>query len=154
MSKLLSDLEDTEEENAVMEKQVAEIDATARELQERRDNLVLGIKENKEKVEKLSNKKHRLEKFIDEKVSENKAAKKQLERELEEIKSKMNDLSKVRSMQDLESHKNPWLMLMLDSIERKIEAKEKELECPVCLEVPSFPFLLSFLKTVAFFLLF
>ena len=95
-----------------------------------------------EKLKKLLNKKHRLEKFIEERVSENKEAKDQLERELKDIKTKMDDLSKVESLLQPESHNTPWPALMLESVERKIEAKEKELECPVCLEVPSFPFLL------------
>ena len=42
--------------------------------------MVRGIKENKEKLKKLLNKKHRLEKFIEEKVRENRKAKDQLER--------------------------------------------------------------------------
>ena len=47
----------------------------------------------------------------------------------------MDDLSKVESALQPESHNTPWPVLMLESIERKIKAKEKELECPVCLEV-------------------
>ena len=43
--------------------------------------MVRGIKDNKEKLKKLLNKKHRLEKFIEEKVREkNRKAKDQLER--------------------------------------------------------------------------
>ena len=49
---------------------------------------------------------------------------------------KVDDLSKVERVQP-ESHN--WRLNWLESIQRKIEAKEKELECPVCLEVASVP---------------
>ena len=88
MSRLLSELEDIEEEKAAIEKHVAEIDA-------KREVLLTGIRNKDEKLKKLLNKKHRLEKFIEEKVSKNREARDHLERALEEIKTKMEDLSKV-----------------------------------------------------------
>ena len=128
MSRLLSELEDIEEEKAAIEKHVAEIDA-------KREVLLTGIRNKDEKLKKLLNKKQRLEKFIEEKVSKNWEARYHLERALEEIKTKMEDLSKVESVQQPES---PNLkLILLESIESKIEAKEKELECPVCLDVAS-----------------
>ena len=48
MSKLLSELEDTEEEKAGIEKEVAEIDAKAKELHYRREELVTGIRNKDE----------------------------------------------------------------------------------------------------------
>ena len=130
MTELLSKLEDAQEEKAAIEKEIAEVD-------ERREFLVTGLGEKDEKVKKLLKKKRKLEDYIDQKMKENRAAKSQLERELAEIKTKMDDLSKVESLLQPESHNTPWPVLMLESVERKIEAKEKELECPVCLEVAS-----------------
>ena len=105
--------------------------------------MLTGIRNKDEKLKKLLNKKHRLEKFIEEKVSKNREARDHLERALEEIKTKMEDLSKVESVQQPES---PNLkLILLESIESKIEAKEKELECPVCLEVASSSLAFSFL---------
>ena len=130
MTELLSKLEDAQEEKAAIEMEIAEVDA-------RRELLVTGLGEKDEKVKKLLKKKRKLENYIDEKMKENMAAKSQLKRELAEIKTKMDDLSKVESLLQPESHNTPWPVLMLESIEKKIEAKEKELECPVCLEVAS-----------------
>ena len=132
MSELLSKLEDAEEERAAIEKQVAELDASARELQERRENLVLGIRDKDEKLKKFLKKKNKLENFMEEQVSKSRKAKDQLEREILAIKGKIEDLSKVESVQQPESSlRLKWL----ESIESRIEIEEKELECPVCLEV-------------------
>ena len=133
MSDLLLELEDAEEEKAVIQKQVVEIDAAARELQDRRTKLVKGIRDNDEKLKKLLKMKNSLENFIEAKVSESKVAKDQLEREIEEIKIKMDDLNKFeRTAPECNNLKAKWL---LESIESRIEAEKKELECPVCFEV-------------------
>ena len=144
MSELLSKLEDAEEEKAAIEKQVAEVDATARELQERREQLVQGIRDKEEKVKKFLKKKNKLEKFIEEQVSESRKAKHQLEKEILEMKGKIEDLSKVDKVDRVEQPESQNLRLKwLESIESRIETEEKELECPVCLEVgrPYFIFL-------------
>ena len=88
---------------------------------------------------KLLKKKHALEKFIEEKVTENKQAKKQLERELEEIKAKIDDLGKIEHVEPESEERENLNLKWLESIQRKIEAKQKELECPVCLEVAASP---------------
>ena len=85
MSELLSELEDTEEEKAVIEQKAAEVDAAYAVL-------MLRIRD---KDEKLMKKKDKLENFVEEKVSSNRKAKNQVERELEEIK----DLKKVMEEQ-------------------------------------------------------
>ena len=100
--------------------------------------MVTGIRDKDEKLKKLLNKKHKLEKFIEDKVNENKHAKKQVERELKEIKTKIDDLSNIENVEP-ESKSHNLNLQWLESIERKIEAKEKELECPVCFEVAAGP---------------
>ena len=135
MSELLSELEEAEEEKAAIQKQVVEIDAAAKELQNRRTKLVKGIRDKDEKVEKLLRKKNSLENFIEEKVNESRDAKDQLEREIKEIKIKISSLSTVERMPPESNNlKLKWLM---ESIESRIEAEQKELECPVCFEVAS-----------------
>ena len=99
--------------------------------------MVKGIRENDEKLKKLLKQKNSLENFIEEKVSKSKDAKNQLEREIEEIKTKIDNLSKVeRAAPESNNLKVKWL---LESIESRIEAEMKELECPVCFEVASIP---------------
>ena len=68
-------------------KKVAEIEANMRELQIRKNQMVNDIDEKDQKLEKLLKKKHKLEKFIAERVSENKQSKGQLEKEIEDIKA-------------------------------------------------------------------
>ena len=115
MSELLSDIGEVEEEMAAIEKQARDKD---------------------EQHKRLLKKKKSLENFIEEKVSESKEAKDQLEKEIEDIKTKIGDLSKVGSVQP----ESPNLKLKwLESIEIRIEAEKKELECPVCFEVASIP---------------
>ena len=136
MSELLSKLDEAEEEKAAILKEVARIEAATRKLQDEKENLVPKIREKDEKLKKIQEKKNRLEKFLDVKGAENKNAKDQLERELEEIKNKIDNLRKVGDLSKVEPESQN---LRLNWLEDWIEAKEKELECPVCLEVASVP---------------
>ena len=94
--------------------------------------MVAVIETKDAKLEKLSEKKKRLENFIDKTVDESKNARRLLEREVEEIKAKIETLNKVEELQ-------PKSNELLEYIGKQIEAKEKELECPVCFEVVSGP---------------
>ena len=136
MTALISAVETIEEEKHLLHKKVAEIDseidATVRELQKKKDQLLADIGTKDAKLEKLSEKKKRLENFIDKTVDESKNARRLLEREVEEIKAKIETLNKVEELQ-------PKSYELLEYIGKQIEAKEKELECPVCLEVVSAP---------------
>ena len=119
MSEVLSELEEAEEEKAAIQKQIADVDARIGELQDR---------------------KKELEDLIEEKVRESKDARDQLERDIERVKSKLEGLSKVETEQPASLGEGDNLRLKwLESLESKIETEEKELECPVCLEVASFP---------------
>ena len=84
MSMLLSGIETTEEKKHFMLKKVADIEATMGELQGKKDELVAVVKNKDEKLNKMLEKKKRLETFIDGKVSESKAARRMLEKEMEE----------------------------------------------------------------------
>ena len=131
---LLVELEEAEEEKAAVVKQVAEVDATGRELQKRREHLVTGIRDKDEKLKEILKEKHRLENLIEEKVSESKDAKFQLEREIEDLKRRIENANKAEIMQ-LDSESHNLRLQWLESIESRIETEEKELECSVCLEV-------------------
>ena len=69
---------------------------------------------------------------MEKKLCESKDGKRQLKKEMEEIKEKIEALNKVKALQ-------PENVKLLDYVNDQIEAKEKELECPVCLEVASVP---------------
>ena len=86
-------------------------------------------------MEKLLKKKNKLEKFIAEKVSENKETKRRLEKEIEEIKVGFKE-----TQRDKKSEAQPEsLTLLVEYINDQIDSKEKELECPVCMAVASAP---------------
>ena len=138
MSELLSELEEIEEEKAAIQKQVAEAEATIRKLQDRRGKLLTGISDKDDKLKWLLDKKNGLENFIDEEVRESKNAKDQLERAIEELRTKLESRGKAEIR--LEPETNNSKLKWLESIESKIETEEKELECPVCLEVASLLF--------------
>ena len=132
MSMLLSGIETTEEKKHFMLKKVADIEATMRELQGKKDELEAGVKNKDEKLNKMFEKKKRLETFTEGKVSESKAAMRMLEKEMEEIKAKIETLKKVERLQ-------PENLKLLEYIDKQIEAKEKKMECPACLEVAKAP---------------
>ena len=140
MSQLIFRLDGAEEEKAKIEKQVLQIDADVRELQDRREKLISRTTDNDKKVAKIKEKKDKLEKYIDKIRGNWEKAKAQLEHEMEEIKieimnlRKVDEFSKVERVQP-ESDKRRNLR----KLESKIEAKEKDLECSVCLEVASVP---------------
>merc|ERR1712126_664718 len=107
-------------------------------LQENRDKLVQGIRDKDEKLKKFSKKKNKLENFMEEHVGKNRKAKNELEREILEIKGKIEGLRKVNKRVE-EQPESRLRVKWLESIENRIEMEEKELECPVCLEVASIP---------------
>ena len=81
-------------------------------------------------------KKNKLENFIEEQVSKSKKAKNLLDREILEIKGQIEDLSKVKSVEE-QPGESSMRLKWLESLESRIETEKKELECPVCLEVAS-----------------
>ena len=147
MAVLLSAVETSEEEKHLKMKQVAANEATIRELQGKNERLLADIENIDEKLTKIRNKKKKLENYLDLKVCESKRARSLLKKEAEEIKGKIEALDKVKTLQS----KNPKLLVEIDreikaklvghieEIDRQIEAKEKELECPICFDVASPP---------------
>ena len=135
MSSLLSAVDELEDKKHDVDKKVAEIDSQMAELQTRKDQLVTYKEDKERKLEKLLKKKNKLEKFIEEKVSENKKSKRGLEKEIKEIKVRFKETQRARK-----SEAQPEsLKLLMEYINDQIESKEKELECPVCMEVASAP---------------
>ena len=140
MSDLLSELDEAEDEKAAIQKKVAEVDGRIRELQARKGKLVRGIGDQDQKLENLLKRKNKLENFIDKIVIESKYARDQLERQMEQVKNKIGGLNEVETVQpESLPESNNLRLKWLESLERKIEAEEKELECPVCLEVAASP---------------
>ena len=139
MSVLITAVDEVEDEKHAMLKKVAEIEANMREMQIRKNQMINDIDEKDQKLEKLVKKKTKLENFIEEKMSENKQAKRQLEKEIEDIKAKLEETQRSQELAKKMERLQPENLKLLEYIDSQIDAKEKELECPVCLEVASVP---------------
>ena len=131
MSALLSAMDELEDEKQNVDKKVSEIDSQMAELKIRKDQLVTYKEDKDKKLEKLLKKKNKLENFIEENVREQKETKRRLEKEIEEIKARSKETKRSNKCESQPGS----LELLVKYIDSQIESKEKELECPVCLEV-------------------
>ena len=147
MSVLLSAVEDVEEEKHSIQKEVAELELEMNNmrdqlvgLQEKRDQVMAGVEEKDKQLKESLKKKKQLEDLIEAEVDEHKRSKRQLEKELESLKVRIGELSKDEAnTSDSADKANQEAQRFLLNINKKIEAKESDLECPVCLEVSTSP---------------
>ena len=147
MSVLLSAVEDVEEEKHSIQKEVAGLELEMNNmrdqlvgLQEKRDQVMAGVEEKDKQLKESLKKKKQLEDLIEAEVDEHKRSKRQLEKELESLKVRIGELSKDEAnTSDSADKANQEAQRFLLNINKKIEAKESDLECPVCLEVSTSP---------------
>ena len=114
-----------------MEKKLAEINALMSKLQLSKDQVLEEKEEQQAKLDKLMHRKEKLENFLDEAATEIEETKKGLEKEITEIKVQLGESPKCEA--------EPESLVLLSEYNSLIESREKELECPVCLEVASPP---------------
>ena len=139
MSNLICNITDAEDQKAMKVKEVVDIDNRLNELQTLRARLIKEAKEKDELMAKLSKKKEKLEVFITSTTTETKSEMASLEQELESLKLQLTKPTmEVQPPEASSPLRQPNLQL-LEFITSKIEAKEKELECPVCFEEASSP---------------
>merc|ERR1712130_1098971 len=85
-------------------------------------------------------KKKQMEDLIEAEIDENKQSKKQLQEEIGSLQARIDALSKDgTNMSDAVNKAKLETQRFLQNINKKIEDKESDLECPVCLEVSSSP---------------
>merc|ERR1712130_1069730 len=109
-------------------------------MQEKRDQLMKDVEEKDDLLEELLKKKKQLEDLIETEVDANRQSKRQLEKEVGSLQARIEDLTKDgANMSDTVDKANLEAQRFLLNINKKIEAKESDLECPVCLEVSSAP---------------
>jgi hypothetical protein len=115
----------------------AELDAKKAKLDAEKVELVQEFDKEKAVIEKLTKEKRKIENLFLVKKQE---ARKDIEKLEQDIKSRKGVESMQKSAVEDRAPRSPlpdsW---KLDYISRKIEAKEKDLECPVCFEVASAP---------------
>ena len=138
MRKLITGFEKAEDYKAAKLKEVAEIDArgSKEDLQITRARLLVECDAKDMVMKKLTKKRKKLEEFLDNQIEKYKSETsrnetddselKQLEQIEKEVSYEVNTI-KITNLQ------------LLDHIDRKIEVKERELECPICLEVAAVP---------------
>ena len=138
MRKLITDFEVAEDSRSATLKEVSDIDARVEEMQKLRARLLLKCEAKEEVMSKLTKKRKKLEEFIDSQISKFKSETSQLEADLKDLKLNQSKSDNKIMSGEVKTVESPNLQL-LHYIDNKIETKEKELECPVCLEVASVP---------------
>ena len=143
---LITGFEEAEDHKAAKMKEVAGIDAKVAELLAMKARLLLECEDKDQVMDKLMKKRKKLEEFLTSQIKKYKSETSKLDTELRDLKFKQlkqnaeevfpPDEDKVLS--EVKTIKTQELEL-LEYIDHKIEVKEKELECPVCLEVASAP---------------
>ena len=142
MSLLLSALDDDEDEKHSIQKEVTKLESQMSSIRDQLARHVQDLHEKDVKLNESLKKKRMLEDIIAQEVDANKQATQDLEREIESIKARMEDMNKSKESKtesdtvgDIVDEMKPETQKLLFHINRKIEAKEADLECPVCLEV-------------------
>ena len=141
MTKLLAIIQSVEDEKSATNFQITDIDAQMLELKEKKVKLTKKQNDNQMLLTKVSNKKKRLEDFISSTLDKNTVELAILENEVKQLKEKLaectyNIASGAVVSDEYKTKPNPQL---LEFINKKIAAKEQELECPVCFETAVSP---------------
>ena len=98
------------------------------------------VEEKDALLKELLKRKKQLEDLIEAEVDENKQSKRQLEKEIGSLQTRIDALTNDGiNMSDTVDKEKLETQRFLSNINKKIEAKESDLECPVCLEVSTAP---------------
>ena len=140
MTVLIAAVDDAEEKKQSMLKKVAKVDSQLAKLQANKEELMREVEGQNVVLNESLKKRRQLEDLIQLEVDEHKGSRMQLEKEIESLRVKIDNLTKT---EDKVSGTVDKAMLdaqrFLLNIDKKIEAKESDLECPVCFEVCASP---------------
>ena len=147
MSALVSAVEDAEEEKHMMLKQVTKLEGEMNNIrdqlaimQERKEQLIKDVEEKDDLLKELLKKKKQLEDLIETEVDANKHSKRKLEKEIGSLQTRIGASTKEEAnISHTIGNAKLEAKRFLLNINKKIEAKESDLECPVCLEVSTAP---------------
>ena len=132
MDALIAKMDQLVGERHVVDETLAELEAQMREMQISKDQLVEEKKEKERMMKNISREKARLRNYLLEKLTENKEKKRQLERDMEELRALI--MGQTRGASPFETQSECLKLLM-----EVIESKEKDLECPICFKPVSAP---------------
>ena len=143
MSALISSVEQIEDSQAFRKKRISKIDAAVKDLATEMESLNNEKRETvqecdaaDENIKKIEKKKKKLENFLQSYSTEANTNIAKLQREIDSLQRLLNAPDNETSNEPVEvmTKANPEL---LQFMERQIDAVEKELECPICLEIAS-----------------
>lgn len=147
---VLIDKEEDEKNSKVkkitdIDSKLVELDAHMMALKGEKNDLIIGCDKADDQIKKFTKKKGKLENVIGLELEKAKEEGTKIETAIQDLKRKLAENS--RSLQDLpnEQINCPELKTtepnkqLLNFIDRQIREKEKELECPVCLEIAIVP---------------
>ena len=143
MSALISSVEQIEDSQAFRKKRISKIDAAVKDLATEMERLNNEKRETvqecdaaDENIKKIEKKKKKLENFLQSYSTEANTNIAKLQREIDSLQRLLNapDNESEPVESEVMTKANPEL---LQFMERQIDAVEKELECPICLEIAS-----------------
>ena len=137
MADLITTIETIEDHKNGDLKEIRVVEMKISDLQADLERLVRKVKERDDRMIIVAKEKKDLEIDMENKITVAKKEIALLEADLESLKvDAPPDSSKKAEIEQRKTHPN---MQLLEYIDNKIKAKEKELECPVCFEVASAP---------------
>ena len=149
MKILLVNISGIEDDNCLKDKRTNSIDAEINDLEDRiaklkKEKLVIDDEKDvaSKNLMKLNAKKVKLEKYIEVEMMKAKARELDLETEIDEINGELTALIRCDSSElgeNIEMIDHDPGQKLLDFLAISIYEKEKDLECPVCLETASSP---------------
>ena len=147
MSSLISAVDRNEDKKHSMQKEVTNLEVQMSGLREqlekmeaKRGQLLHDIETENDLLNANLHRKKEHEDYVTQKIGENRKARLTLEQDIDSFKMKIEKGTKSKeavkhSMNEI----RPDVQKFLDNINNKIEAKERDLECPICMEVCTAP---------------
>ena len=143
ISVVTMNISEAEDKNDARVKQVARVEMEIKELEanlvrlkSEKQKMTNETARDTEQIEKLTKKRLKLEKSIDAEMKRYLESDSKMKKEIEYIEAKIDAIENVANGSHDGSSPNS---AMVDFIMQSIESKEKDLECPVCLETAIAP---------------
>lgn len=139
MTSLITAVEQIEDQNHERSKKILKIEGAVKDLEDEKLNIVKECEESNENIAKLERKKKKLGDFIEHYASSKKQQDAQLQKDIESLKALITIPAQMKPEVQPEVGATSATTELLRFITKQIEDMEKEMECPVCLEVAMSP---------------
>jgi len=123
-----------------LDDELSELETKLAKLKLKRTKLILESKKDDKKIRKFEEEKHKLEKDIGKELEISKEKGSIIKDEIQDLKTRLQETKKfIKNLPDNDKLIYEPNKELLEFIDNEIIEKEKELECPVCLEVACSP---------------